>query len=231
MELSPQIPWTADAQGRITEAGPRWIKLTGMTPAQTLGHGWSKALHPDDLQATVARWTRALEERHPLDIEYRVRLQSGVYRWFRAYAAPRLAADGSVVRWYGTLKDIHDRRSTEEALRRSEAFARTRTHRREAAPERDSVILSLPRDLLTGALPDLDGLHGRVLYDGPGALMRDHMLTLASQAGTLRRAAAADVVRVTAHMLAACLDPTAERVARARGPLRHTLVRRATDDG
>ncbi|WP_162559846.1 EAL domain-containing protein [Methylobacterium radiodurans] len=125
VELSPQIPWTADADGRITEAGPRWIRLTGMTPAQTLGHGWSAALHPDDLQPTVARWTRALEERHPFDIEYRVRLQSGAYRWFRAYAAPRLAADGSIVRWYGTLEDIHDRRSAEEALRRSEVFARS----------------------------------------------------------------------------------------------------------
>ena len=125
VELSPQIPWTADAQGRITEAGPRWIKLTGMSPAETLGHGWSTALHPDDLQPTAARWARALEERHPVDIEYRVRLQSGMYRWFRAYAAPRLAADGSVVRWYGTLEDIHDRKSAEDALRRSEAFARS----------------------------------------------------------------------------------------------------------
>lgn len=125
VELSPQIPWTADVNGHITEAGPRWIKLTGLSPAQTLGNGWSTALHPDDLQLTLARWTRALEKRHPFDIEYRVRLQSGVYRWFRAYAAPRLAADGSVVRWYGTLEDVHDRRSAEEALRRSEAFARS----------------------------------------------------------------------------------------------------------
>ncbi|GJD86942.1 hypothetical protein BHAOGJBA_0440 [Methylobacterium hispanicum] len=103
----------------------------------------------------------------------------------------------------------------------------TQTHRRATAPERGSVILSLPRDLLAEALPGLDGLHGRVLYDGAGSLMRDHMLDLADQAGTLRRAAAADVARVTVHMLAACLAPTAELIARAREPLAHALVRRA----
>lgn len=123
VELSPQIPWTADGQGQITEAGPRWIDLTGMTEAQTLGHGWIMALHPDDLSPTVARWSCAQAERRPLDTEYRVRLRSGLYRWFRAYAAPRLTTDGSVMRWYGTLEDIHDRKLAEEALRQSVAFA------------------------------------------------------------------------------------------------------------
>ncbi|CAO4148418.1 hypothetical protein LPLAFNJD_LOCUS2694 [Methylorubrum aminovorans] len=125
VELSPQIPWTADAHGRITEAGPRWLELTGMTAAQTLGHGWTSAVHPDDLPPTTVKWACALDERCPLDTEYRVRLRSGQYRWFRAYAAPRLASDGSVLRWYGTLEDIHDRKLAEAGLRQSMAFARS----------------------------------------------------------------------------------------------------------
>lgn len=103
----------------------------------------------------------------------------------------------------------------------------TQTHRREAAPEQGSVILSLPRDLLAEALPNLDGMHGRILYDGAGRLMRDHMLNLASQAGTVTRAAAAGVAYTTVQMLAACLDPSADRIERARRPLVHALVRRA----
>ncbi len=125
VELSPQIPWTADAHGRITEAGPRWLELTGMTAAQTLGLGWTSAVHHDDLPPTTAKWACALDERCPLDTEYRVRLRSGQYRWFRAYAAPRLASDGSVLRWYGTLEDIHDRKLAEAGLRQSMAFARS----------------------------------------------------------------------------------------------------------
>jgi PAS domain S-box-containing protein len=52
-------------------------------------------------------------------------LRSGTYRWFRAYAAPRLASDGSVLRWYGTLEDIHDRKLAKAGLRQSIAFARS----------------------------------------------------------------------------------------------------------
>ncbi|GGD37446.1 GGDEF domain-containing protein [Aureimonas glaciei] len=125
VELSPQIPWIADGDGLITEAGPRWVELTGMTQAATLGHGWRDALHPDDLAPTTEKWVHALKERTPLDTEYRVRLLSGSFRWFRAYAAPRLAPDGSVKRWYGSLENIHDRKLAEETLRQSVAFARS----------------------------------------------------------------------------------------------------------
>ncbi|WAJ27180.1 bifunctional diguanylate cyclase/phosphodiesterase [Antarcticirhabdus aurantiaca] len=124
VELSPQVPWTAGPQGEIMEAGPRWAALTGMREEDTLGSGWVEALHPDDLHATLAAYGTALASGQPLDLAYRIRLTDGSYRWFRAYAAPRRAADGSIVRWYGTLEDIHDRRIAEEALRRSEAFAR-----------------------------------------------------------------------------------------------------------
>ncbi len=43
-----------------------------------------------------------------------MRAVDGTYRWFRAYAAPRCAADGSILRWYGTLEDIHERKLAED---------------------------------------------------------------------------------------------------------------------
>ncbi len=46
---------------------------------------------------------------------------SGSYRWFRSRAAARTDAMGRVVRWYGTLEDVHDRRSAQDELRESEA--------------------------------------------------------------------------------------------------------------
>ncbi len=193
VELSPQIPWTADATGHITEAGPRWLKLTGMTATQTLGHGWTTALHPDDLPPTITRWTRALKERYPIDIEYRVRLQSGIYRWFRAYAAPRLAADGSVIRWYGSLEDIHDRRNAEEALRQSEAFARSVL---DGSPDfvvvldLEGVVRSFGRRAMERLGSDVaERLTGRPWVDGWPSAYRlgvEHAVALA-QAGTGHR--------------------------------------------
>ncbi|WP_445505360.1 putative bifunctional diguanylate cyclase/phosphodiesterase, partial [Microvirga sp. G4-2] len=75
-----------------------------------------KALHPDDWALAQQRWMQSVSSGEAFDLDYRVRLADGSYRWFRARAAARRAEDGSVVRWYGTLEDIHDRRLAQEQL-------------------------------------------------------------------------------------------------------------------
>jgi diguanylate cyclase (GGDEF)-like protein/PAS domain S-box-containing protein len=125
IELDPQVPWLADPQGNIIEFGPRWLELVELTADETLGAGWANALHPDDLAPTLKIWQASLESGAVLDTNYRVRLKSGEYRWMRARAAARRDAEGHIIRWYGTLEDIHDRKMAEAALRESDAFARS----------------------------------------------------------------------------------------------------------
>jgi diguanylate cyclase (GGDEF)-like protein/PAS domain S-box-containing protein len=125
IDLSPQIPWTADADGQIDQVGPRWAELTGQSRAETRGSGWAMAVHPQDLPATERLWADALRSGEPVDLEYRLRMLGGEYRWFRTYAAPRRDAGGRILRWYGTVEDIHARKLAEIALQESEAFARS----------------------------------------------------------------------------------------------------------
>lgn len=120
LELSPQIPWTADPNGLITEAGPRWFQLTGMKRNEALGAGWAKKLHPDDVEDALRRWANSVQTGETFDTKYRVRSADGTYRWFHAHAAARRDRDGAIVRWYGTLQDIHERQLSDEALRESE---------------------------------------------------------------------------------------------------------------
>jgi PAS domain S-box-containing protein len=40
VELSPQLPWTADPDGRMTGFSGRWLALTGLSREQALGDGW-----------------------------------------------------------------------------------------------------------------------------------------------------------------------------------------------
>jgi diguanylate cyclase (GGDEF)-like protein/PAS domain S-box-containing protein len=123
--LNPEVPWLADADGNIIEFGPRWLELVDLDTQGTLGQGWASALHPDDMTATIRSWQNSIEAGTPVDIEYRLRLKSGEYRWMRARASARRDENGAIVRWYGTLEDIHDRKIAEAALRESEAFARS----------------------------------------------------------------------------------------------------------
>jgi diguanylate cyclase (GGDEF)-like protein/PAS domain S-box-containing protein len=122
--LSPQVPWTAGPDGGIEEVGPLWLDLTGMTPQQALGTGWLAALHPDDLSRTIALWTEHLANGAPVDVDYRIRLRDGGYRWMRARAAARCDEAGQIVRWYGTLEDVHAQRLAQSALAESEERSR-----------------------------------------------------------------------------------------------------------
>lgn len=120
VELSPQVPWTANPDGTIEEVGPRWVQLTGATQESALGGGWTSALHPDDLPEAQLVWTERLKTGNPVDLRYRVRGHGGQYRWMRARAKPRRDEAGNILRWYGTLEDVHEVALAEQALALSE---------------------------------------------------------------------------------------------------------------
>ncbi|MET0430054.1 MAG: PAS domain-containing protein, partial [Microvirga sp.] len=116
VELNPQIPWSADAQGIVVEGSPRWEVLTGTPVSEALGSGWMRVVHPDDSEPVTRRWMQSLRTGEAFDVDYRVRRWDGDYHWVRARAAPRRGEDGAILRWYGTLEDIHDRKTAKERL-------------------------------------------------------------------------------------------------------------------
>ena len=76
--------------------------------------------HPEDLDRTLAGWQAALAAGRPLEQEARYRQADGTYRWFLGRNVPLRDEKGKIVKWYGTLYDIEDRKRAEGALRKSE---------------------------------------------------------------------------------------------------------------
>jgi PAS domain S-box-containing protein len=95
-----------------------------MSPEEAHGWGWSASFHPDDLPPLMNRWQELLVSGEPGEIEARIRRHDGEYRWFLIRVAPFRDESGSILRWYGTSTDIHDRKLAEEALKASEAQLR-----------------------------------------------------------------------------------------------------------
>lgn len=122
VELNPQIPWTAEADGKISEAGPRWAEVVGSSTSSALGDGWMRWLHPEDLLRVKEIWDDAVSKKgkSPVDIRYRLKQHDGSYRWFRARARARCDENSSVIKWYGSLEDVHEQVVAEAALRESE---------------------------------------------------------------------------------------------------------------
>ncbi len=115
IELTAQTPWTADADGRLIAIGPGWVNPSGRPIT-----AWQSLVHADDLAGMLASWAIATAGVAPFICDFRVAV-AGRLSWCRSRAAPRVAPDGSVVRWYGTLEDIDDRRIAADKLRQMQS--------------------------------------------------------------------------------------------------------------
>lgn len=122
MELSPQVPWMADAEGKILDANAKWEGLTGQPIRQALGFGWCKSVHPEDLPGVLEAWRSSLASGSPVDSEFRVGRGNGTWRWVRSRAAARRNKEGKTLRWYGTLEDIDEHRREQQELIKSRAM-------------------------------------------------------------------------------------------------------------
>nr|WP_280514506.1 HWE histidine kinase domain-containing protein [Chthonobacter albigriseus] len=105
VELNPQVTWTARPDGQLDRVATRWSDWTGN---DGLGANWGEAVHPEDLESSILAWATSCATGMPYDIEHRIRMKSGAYRWMRSRAYPRRDDRGGVIAWYGTTEDIDE---------------------------------------------------------------------------------------------------------------------------
>jgi PAS domain S-box-containing protein len=117
LEATGELGWTTNAEGEAVEDIPTWNNFTGQTFEEFKGSGWTKAIHPADLENTLRVWRKAVKQKSRYEVEYRVRRHDGVYRHFLARGVPIFNRDGSVREWVGTCIDITERKKAEETLR------------------------------------------------------------------------------------------------------------------
>jgi PAS domain S-box-containing protein len=123
LEAMPVMLWTAEATGRWTHVNNAWIRYTGVL-GESRGFGFEAALHPDDEARTVAAWQAAVRGDQDYQIDYRLRHQSGQYRWFliRGVRVPADQRSGQDAAWVGTCTDIQEQKQAElDALAAREA--------------------------------------------------------------------------------------------------------------
>ncbi|HEY0801448.1 MAG TPA: ATP-binding protein [Steroidobacteraceae bacterium] len=125
IETMPAMAWTALPDGSNIFASKGWTEYTGLSVEDSEGPGWQAAVHPEDLDRYVEKWRASLGSGQPFESEVRFRRAAdGEYRWFLARAVPLRDERGNILKWYGILADIEDRKRAEQErdrLRRLEA--------------------------------------------------------------------------------------------------------------
>lgn len=115
MEGVPQLVWRAVGGGRWTWAGPQWAEATGRAVPDSLGHGWTASVHPDDRGQVDEAWARAPEV-GAYRVDHRLRdRRTGGWRWYQSAAAPVRDATGAIVEWLGTSTDVDTQRRLQES--------------------------------------------------------------------------------------------------------------------
>ena len=116
IEVTGELGWTTNAKGEVVEDIPTFRNYTGQSFDEVKGLGWSKAIHPEDLERTTKVWKKAVENKTDYEIEYRLKRRDGVYRHFLARGMPLLSEYRNVIDWVGTCIDITRHKEMENEL-------------------------------------------------------------------------------------------------------------------
>jgi len=121
-ETIPEMLWSATPDGAIDYCNGRLLDYTGSIPEQVMRDGWMNLLHPDDVESTVEAWKSCVKSGAPYRAEVRAfHAADRTYRWCMTSALPLLDEEGRIVRWHGTVVDMHDWKRAQEELRNTQA--------------------------------------------------------------------------------------------------------------
>ncbi len=116
-ESSPNGIFQADAIGNCRYVNEQWSRLTGLGFEESLGEGWSQAIHPEDRATVLARWPVAYHEGCVVFPATRLLTAQGQVRWVETRVMPVTSADLTLIGFVGTVKDVTERRRAEGELR------------------------------------------------------------------------------------------------------------------
>jgi PAS domain S-box-containing protein len=121
-ETIPEMLWSATPEGAIDYCNARVLDYTGFAAEEIIGSHWIKLLHPDDVEQTARVWMSCVATGAPYRVEVRTfHAADHTYRWCVTSALPLLDQQGRIVKWHGTIVDMHDWKHAQEELRNTQA--------------------------------------------------------------------------------------------------------------
>ena len=107
-DLSPVHLFRAGPDGDATYLSPGFLAMTGLRREQAMGFGWIDAVHPEDRERLMSSWQEALHSQVIFQAEFRYRVATGEFRWYRTRVVPDRDDAGNVIGWVGAAIDLHE---------------------------------------------------------------------------------------------------------------------------
>jgi PAS domain S-box-containing protein len=173
---SPIGIWLVDPAGCCRYANERWTAISGLPVDQTLGDGWARAVHPDDIPAIMQAWVA--DTGGKISLEFRVRRPDSSVRWVFLQSEPVRSAEGKVTGRVATIEDVTERKEAMLAMKAAKEAA-------EAAARAKSEFLATMSHEIRTPMNGVTGLLSLLLDTGLTAEQREWTETIRESADNL----------------------------------------------
>ena len=108
-DKAPVMIWMADENGFCSFLNKVWLGFTGQTLEESNGTGWTKSLHPEDLNRYLDTYFNAFRARKDFQAEFRLKRSDGTYRSVLSRGIPLYETSGRFTGYIGTCVDVTGR--------------------------------------------------------------------------------------------------------------------------
>ena len=115
-ELAPVGVFYADPNGNTTYVNEKGCEVVGLSVIECLGQGWTRGVHPDDLDEIRVNWQYSITHHQPHRGEFRLVKPDGTVTWVIGEVTPSWDVDGQVGGFVGTITDISEQKAAEARL-------------------------------------------------------------------------------------------------------------------
>ena len=116
IETIPVMVFSIRPDGSTEFVSRNWQDYAGLSLEKTSRIGWQATVHPEDVDTHLHKWRASMATGETFENEVRHRSAKGEYRWFLVRAVPLRDEHGNILKWYGILTDIEDRKRAEALL-------------------------------------------------------------------------------------------------------------------
>jgi PAS domain S-box-containing protein len=117
IDTIPGMVWSGLTDGTFDFVNQPWLRYLGCSWEELSARGGLlSVVHQDDVEESVDRWKVTRATGRHTDHELRMRGADGKYRWFLARVLPLRDELGNILKFYGTVTDIEDRKRAEMLL-------------------------------------------------------------------------------------------------------------------